>query len=141
MKDLVHRCPKRRLCPELEGATDTLYGVRALLEGTRPTLDLALAPEGTAFQLKVWRALGAIPAGETITYAQLAASLGLPPTAVRAVAGACAANPIAVAIPCHRVVRGDGALAGYRWGLERKRALLRREAEQAMAMSAFVLTA
>ena len=82
---------------------------------------------GTAFQWQVWRALRAIPAGTTRSYAEVAAGIGRP-SAVRAVAGACADNPVALIIPCHRVVRTDGALGGYRWGIERKRALLAREA-------------
>jgi AraC family transcriptional regulator of adaptative response/methylated-DNA-[protein]-cysteine methyltransferase len=89
-------------------------------------LDLPLDIRGTAFQQRVWEALRAIPQGETVGYAELAARVGLPGGA-RAVAQACAANAIAVAIPCHRVVRSDGALSGYRWGVERKRKLLERE--------------
>jgi AraC family transcriptional regulator of adaptative response/methylated-DNA-[protein]-cysteine methyltransferase len=84
---------------------------------------------GTAFQRRVWEALQKIPAGTTATYTDLAKRMGSPDS-VRAVASACAANPIAVAIPCHRVVRRDGGLAGYRWGVERKRALLEREAAE-----------
>lgn len=90
-------------------------------------LDLPLDIRGTAFQHRVWQALRAIPVGETISYAQLAQRVGSP-GAVRAVAGACAANKIAVAIPCHRVVRTDGSLSGYRWGVERKRLLIDNEA-------------
>ena len=90
-------------------------------------LDLPLDVRGTAFQQRVWQALREIPVGETAGYAQIAEKIGSP-RAVRAVAQACAANAIAVAIPCHRVVRTDGALSGYRWGVERKRALLNREA-------------
>ena len=95
-----------------------------------PRVDFArpLEPIGTAFQRRVWAHLRTIPAGETVSYAAVAAGLEVPGSA-RAVAGACARNPIAVAIPCHRVVRSDGALGGYRWGLERKRALLAREAD------------
>jgi AraC family transcriptional regulator of adaptative response/methylated-DNA-[protein]-cysteine methyltransferase len=89
--------------------------------------EAALEPLGTPLQRRVWRALREIPAGETTTYAALAARLGLGRAAARAVGAACGANPIAVAIPCHRVVRADGSLAGYRWGIERKRELLRRE--------------
>ncbi|QGY39456.1 bifunctional DNA-binding transcriptional regulator/O6-methylguanine-DNA methyltransferase Ada [Pseudodesulfovibrio cashew] len=89
-------------------------------------LSLPLDIRGTAFQQRVWRALRDIPAGETRTYSQVAESLG-EPGSVRAVASACARNPLAVAVPCHRVVRKDGSLAGYRWGLERKRALLEAE--------------
>ena len=81
---------------------------------------------GTAFQQRVWQALREIPAGSTASYAEIAARIGAP-KAVRAVAQACAANALAVAIPCHRVVQNDGALSGYRWGVERKRALLERE--------------
>jgi len=90
-------------------------------------LDLPLDIRGTAFQQRVWEALCAIPAGKTATYAEIAEAVGRP-TAVRAVAQACAANPLAIAIPCHRVVRTDGDLSGYRWGVERKRKLLDREA-------------
>jgi AraC family transcriptional regulator, regulatory protein of adaptative response / methylated-DNA-[protein]-cysteine methyltransferase len=81
---------------------------------------------GTAFQQRVWQALCAIPAGSTATYAEIAQHIGRP-AAARAVAHACASNPLAVAIPCHRVVRTDGALSGYRWGIARKRALLEHE--------------
>ncbi len=88
--------------------------------------DLPLDIRGTAFQQRVWQALRKIPAGSTISYAQMAKRIGSP-KAIRAVAGACAANPIAIAIPCHRVVRTDGDLSGYRWGIERKRMLLERE--------------
>ena len=82
---------------------------------------------GTAFQQRVWQALRRIPPGQTASYADIAARIGSP-KAVRAVAQACASNTLAVAIPCHRVVRSDGALSGYRWGVARKRALLEREA-------------
>jgi AraC family transcriptional regulator, regulatory protein of adaptative response / methylated-DNA-[protein]-cysteine methyltransferase len=95
---------------------------------TRPgdTLDLPLDIRGTAFQARVWHALQKIPPGRTATYTDIAAALGQP-RAVRAVAQACASNKLAVVVPCHRVVRRDGDLAGYRWGVERKRALLDRE--------------
>lgn len=92
-------------------------------------LDLPLDIRGTAFQQRVWQALRAIPAGGTSSYAEIAARIGAP-RASRAVAQACAANTLAVAIPCHRVVRSDGALSGYRWGVERKMALLERERER-----------
>ena len=98
------------------------------VEAPRQGLHLPLDVRGTAFQQRVWQVLRDIPAGETATYADIARRLGAPKSA-RAVAAACAANPLAVAIPCHRVVRRDGGLAGYRWGIERKRALLAREAE------------
>jgi len=99
------------------------------LEGRRPRLELPLDIQATAFQWQVWTALSKIPYGETRTYKDVAASLGRP-SAVRAVAHACASNPVALAIPCHRVVRTGGGLAGYRWGVARKKALL--EAEHKM---------
>jgi len=97
--------------------------------------DLPLDIRGTAFQARVWRALQRIPPGRTASYSEIAAALGQP-TAVRAVAGACAANKLALLVPCHRVVRNDGGLAGYRWGIARKRALLAREREAASAAAA-----
>jgi len=100
--------------------------VVGFIEAPRIGLDLPLDVRGTAFQQRVWEALRKIPAGETVSYADLAKRIGLP-TATRAVAQACGANPIAVAIPCHRVVRTDGSLSGYRWGVERKKELLARE--------------
>jgi AraC family transcriptional regulator of adaptative response/methylated-DNA-[protein]-cysteine methyltransferase len=101
--------------------------VVGLVEAPGSQVDLPLDVRGTAFQQRVWTALRAIPAGSTVSYAEIARRIGAP-KAVRGVAQACAANPVAVAIPCHRVVRSDGALAGYRWGIERKRILLDREA-------------
>lgn len=92
-------------------------------------LDLPLDVQGTVFQWRVWRALQEIPAGQTASYGEIARRIGLP-KAYRAVAHACAGNPVAVAIPCHRAVRGDGGLAGYRWGTGRKAKLLRRENEE-----------
>ena len=100
--------------------------VVGLIEHPARGLDLPLDLRGTAFQAQVWQALAAIPPGSTASYAEIAARIGAP-RAMRAVARACAANPVAVAIPCHRVVRRDGALSGYRWGVERKRVLLARE--------------
>ncbi|MGC4005277.1 MAG: methylated-DNA--[protein]-cysteine S-methyltransferase [Pirellulales bacterium] len=97
-----------------------------LVQSPESACRLPLDVRGTAFQHRVWDALRNIPKGNTVTYAQLAQSLGIP-RAVRAVATACASNRLAVAIPCHRVVRTDGSLAGYRWGVERKAALLERE--------------
>lgn len=101
--------------------------VVGFVEQPRLGHDLPLDVRGTAFQQRVWQALLAIPAGSTASYAQVAEQIGRP-GAVRAVARACGANALAVAIPCHRVVRTDGALSGYRWGVERKQALLEREA-------------
>lgn len=103
--------------------------VIAFVEAPRGGLDLPLDVRGTAFQQRVWEALRDVPAGETASYAELARRIGAP-KAARAVAGALAANPLAVAIPCHRVVRDDGSLSGYRWGVARKRALLAREARR-----------
>ena len=108
---------------------DTLGKVVALVEAPGSVLELPLDIRGTAFQHRVWCALKDIPAGSTVTYSDIARRIGMP-DAVRAVAGACAANPLAVAVPCHRVVRKDGSLSGYRWGLDRKRALLQREASR-----------
>jgi len=88
--------------------------------------DLPIDVQGTAFQARVWAALKQIPAGQTRTYSDVAATLGSP-SSVRAVARACATNKVALAIPCHRVIRSDGSLAGYRWGLEVKRTLLQSE--------------
>ena len=98
----------------------------ALVEDPGHGSDLPLDVKGTAFQRRVWAALCEIPGGETVTYGELAASIGKP-KAARAVAGACAANAVAVAIPCHRVIAGDGSLSGYRWGTQRKQALLDKE--------------
>ncbi len=102
--------------------------VVGFVEAPRLGLDLPLDVRGTAFQQRVWQALREISPGETASYTEIAKHIGAP-KAVRAVAGACAANTLAVAIPCHRVVRNDGGLAGYRWGVARKHALLEREAK------------
>lgn len=104
--------------------------VVALVDGRGDGAALPLDIRGTAFQQSVWQALREIPPGTTLSYAELADRLGRP-TAARAVAAACAANSLAVAIPCHRIVRGDGSLSGYRWGVARKRALLQRERGEA----------
>ncbi|MET0895037.1 MAG: bifunctional DNA-binding transcriptional regulator/O6-methylguanine-DNA methyltransferase Ada [Acidimicrobiia bacterium] len=100
--------------------------VIGMIDAPSSTEDLPLDVRGTAFQERVWQALRALPAGSTVTYSELAESIGAP-RSVRAVAGACAANHVAVAIPCHRVVRTDGSLSGYRWGIDRKAALIARE--------------
>ena len=100
--------------------------VVGMIEQPNLGIDLPLDVRGTAFQQRVWQALRQIPVGETASYAQIAHRIGSPKS-VRAVAQACASNTLALAIPCHRVVRSDGALSGYRWGVERKRALLLRE--------------
>ncbi len=103
-----------------------LREVLAAVENPAGGFGGAVALHGTDFQRRVWTALTGIPAGETRSYGEIARMVGAP-AAVRAVAAACAANAVAVLVPCHRVVRGDGSLAGYRWGVERKRALLERE--------------
>ena len=126
-RELQDRFPKAELVggdPDYERVVATVVG---FVEAPRIGLDLPLDVRGTAFQERVWRALREIPAGGTASYAEIAHRIG-EPRAVRAVAGACAANQLAVAIPCHRVVRSDGGLSGYRWGVERKRRLLEREA-------------
>ena len=109
------------------GLDVVLASVIALVEAPQAGLALPLALLGTPFQQRVWQALRQIPYGHTVSYAELASIVGVPGGA-RAVAGACAANALALAIPCHRVLRSDGALSGYRWGVARKQALLEREA-------------
>jgi AraC family transcriptional regulator of adaptative response/methylated-DNA-[protein]-cysteine methyltransferase len=106
--------------------TRLLTLVARFVENPAFGLDLPLDLKGTAFELQVWAALREIPAGETASYGEVARRIGSP-SAVRAVARACASNKIAVAIPCHRVIGADGSLTGYRWGVERKQALLARE--------------
>ena len=101
--------------------------VIGFIEAPRAQFNLPLDVRGTAFQLRVWQTLREVPAGSTVSYTEIAERIGAP-KAIRAVAQACASNHIAVAIPCHRVVRNDGAVSGYRWGVERKKALLKREA-------------
>jgi AraC family transcriptional regulator of adaptative response/methylated-DNA-[protein]-cysteine methyltransferase len=127
-RQLRERFPRARLVSGDEGLETTVTRVVASIETPGAGLDLPLDIRGTAFQQRVWRALRNVPPGTTTTYGRLARQIGAP-SAARAVAGACAANPLAVAIPCHRVVGKDGALTGYRWGLPRKRALLDRESE------------
>jgi AraC family transcriptional regulator, regulatory protein of adaptative response / methylated-DNA-[protein]-cysteine methyltransferase len=127
VRDLQDRFPRA----EFEGGDAeferTVAQAVGLVEAPGQRLDLPLDIRGTAFQQRVWAALRAIPPGKTATYKEIARAIGQP-AAVRAVAQACGANPLAVAIPCHRVVRTDGDLSGYRWGVERKRKLLDREA-------------
>ncbi|HMM75916.1 MAG TPA: bifunctional DNA-binding transcriptional regulator/O6-methylguanine-DNA methyltransferase Ada [Gammaproteobacteria bacterium] len=125
-RELQDRFPHATLRGDDEDFARTVALVVGFVEAPGVGLDLPLDIRGTAFQQRVWQALRAIPAGTTASYADIAARIGRP-KAVRAVAQACAANALAVAIPCHRVVRSDGALSGYRWGVQRKRALLERE--------------
>jgi AraC family transcriptional regulator, regulatory protein of adaptative response / methylated-DNA-[protein]-cysteine methyltransferase len=124
--DLQDRFPRAKLIGGDAAFERLVAKVVGLVEAPAVGLDLPLDVRGTAFQQRVWQALRDIPAGRTLSYADLARRIGAPKS-VRAVAQACGANPLAVAIPCHRVVRNDGALAGYRWGVERKRTLLERE--------------
>jgi AraC family transcriptional regulator of adaptative response/methylated-DNA-[protein]-cysteine methyltransferase len=126
-RDLQDRFPKARLVGADREYEALVARVVGLVEAPALGVDLPLDIRGTAFQQRVWKALRKIPAGKTATYADIAARIGLP-KAVRAVASACAANRLAVAIPCHRVVRSDGSLSGYAWGVERKRKLLQAEA-------------
>ncbi|MGQ4275419.1 methylated-DNA--[protein]-cysteine S-methyltransferase [Terrihabitans sp. B22-R8] len=109
---------------------DVVREVADFIDAPSGAFGVSVDARGTPFQKNVWRALLDIPAGQTVSYAELARRIGQP-AAVRAVARACGANPVAVAIPCHRVVRSDGGASGYRWGVDRKRALLAREAQAA----------
>lgn len=127
-RDLQDRFPKATLIGADAGFEATVAQVVGLVEAPQLGHALPLDVRGTAFQQRVWQALRAIPAGATASYAEVAQRIGAP-TSMRAVAQACGANALAVAIPCHRVVRSDGALSGYRWGVERKRSLLEREAK------------
>jgi AraC family transcriptional regulator of adaptative response/methylated-DNA-[protein]-cysteine methyltransferase len=126
LRDLQDQFPRAELVGGDARFEQLVARVVAFVEQPSTGLDLPLDIRGTAFQERVWRALRDIPPGETASYTDIARRIGAP-GAVRAVARACASNPLAVAIPCHRVVRRDGTLSGYRWGVERKRELLRRE--------------
>lgn len=126
-RDLQDRFPNANFKGGDKEFEEIVAKVISFVETPGIGLDLPLDVRGTAFQQRVWQALRKIPAGKTVSYSELAKSIGAP-QAVRAVASACAANKIAVAIPCHRVVRNDGGISGYRWGVERKRTLLNREA-------------
>jgi AraC family transcriptional regulator, regulatory protein of adaptative response / methylated-DNA-[protein]-cysteine methyltransferase len=126
VRDLQDRFPRAHLIGGDQEYEALVARVVAFVEKPEIGLDLPFDVRGTAFQQRVWRALREIPVGQTVSYAEIARRIGSP-KAVRAVAGACAKNKLAVAIPCHRVVRMDGALSGYAWGVERKRILLDRE--------------
>ena len=127
VRDLQDRFPKANLIGDENGYQELVAKVVGLIEKPEVGLGLPLDIRGTAFQQRVWKALQQIPPGSTATYSEIAAKIGMP-KAVRAVAQACGANALAIAIPCHRVIRNDGSLSGYRWGVERKRVLLEREA-------------
>ncbi|HGK4673592.1 TPA: bifunctional DNA-binding transcriptional regulator/O6-methylguanine-DNA methyltransferase Ada [Kluyvera georgiana] len=126
LAELQHSFPAAELLAGDALVSEQTRAVIASLEPHAAALNLPLDIRGTAFQQQVWQALRAIPAGETRSYQQVAAAIGRP-KAVRAVASACAANRLAILVPCHRVVRGDGSLSGYRWGATRKARLLQRE--------------
>ena len=134
LRELQDRFPRAELVGGDTGFERLVSQVVGMIEQPNLGIDLPLDVRGTAFQQRVWQALGQIPPGETASYAQVAQRIGSP-TSVRAVAQACASNTLAVAIPCHRVVRSDGALSGYRWGVERKRELLLRENESLSSSS------
>jgi AraC family transcriptional regulator, regulatory protein of adaptative response / methylated-DNA-[protein]-cysteine methyltransferase len=125
-QDVGNQFPEADVVSE-PGHQELVARVAGLIEKPSAGLDLPLDVRGTAFQQLVWDAIQRIPPGSTATYTDIARQIGMP-GAVRAVAQACGANALAVVIPCHRVIRNDGSLSGYRWGVERKRALLAREA-------------
>jgi AraC family transcriptional regulator of adaptative response/methylated-DNA-[protein]-cysteine methyltransferase len=125
--DLRQRFPRARIVADDAALAGAVSGVLGFLEEPKQGLDLPLDLRGTAFQQRVWLALCRIPVGETRSYGEVARMIGNP-SAVRAVARSCATNPLALAVPCHRVIGSDGTMTGYRWGVPRKRALLEKEA-------------
>lgn len=125
--DLAHRFPNAMLAAGDEDATRQLAQVIRFVESPTQGVDFPLDLRGTPFEQRVWQALMAIPAGSTASYGDIARRLGEPRMA-REVGEACAANALAIAVPCHRVLKADGGISGYRWGVRRKRALLQREA-------------
>jgi AraC family transcriptional regulator of adaptative response/methylated-DNA-[protein]-cysteine methyltransferase len=127
VRDLRARFPGAALREDGAALASAAAEVIATVETPSRGAEIPLDLRGTEFQQRVWQALREIPAGETASYTEIASRIGRPGS-VRAVGGACAANPLAIVVPCHRALRSDGALAGYRWGVERKRALLAREA-------------
>ena len=129
LSELRQQFPDAELAEDAAGLASALSRVVRFVESPADGIDLPLDVVGTAFQQRVWRALRKIPLGTTASYADIARKIDAPKS-IRAVAQACGANTLALAIPCHRVVRSDGALSGYRWGVTRKRALLEREAAQ-----------
>jgi AraC family transcriptional regulator of adaptative response/methylated-DNA-[protein]-cysteine methyltransferase len=126
-RELVYAFPQAHLVADQIGLADKAAKIVAFLDAPHHELDLPLDIRGSAQEQAVWQALRNVPAGQTITYGQIAKSLPLPATA-QDVGAACAANVLAVAIPCHRVVKADGSISGYRWGVQRKRKLINREA-------------
>jgi AraC family transcriptional regulator, regulatory protein of adaptative response / methylated-DNA-[protein]-cysteine methyltransferase len=130
VEELRKEYAKAEIVREPQGHEDWLKEVVRRVEGSAPSVELPLDVQATAFQRRVWQELQKIPRGTTRTYTQVAKSLGKPQSG-RAVARACATNPVSIVVPCHRVIRTDGALAGYRWGLSRKEKLLEREGARA----------
>jgi len=130
--DLQQRFPTATLEPDTAGLDRDMQALLRYVDHPLGKLDLQqpLAAHGSAFQKKVWAELAKVPAGQTITYAELARRVGNP-AAVRAVAGACAANPLAIVVPCHRVLRSNGGISGYRWGVQRKLQLIELERQLA----------
>jgi AraC family transcriptional regulator, regulatory protein of adaptative response / methylated-DNA-[protein]-cysteine methyltransferase len=126
-RELVYAFPEAHLVADEAGLADTAEKIVAFLDAPHRGLDLPLDIRGSTQERAVWQALRNVPAGQTITYGQIAKSLALPATA-QDVGAACAANVLAVAIPCHRVVKADGSISGYRWGVQRKRKLINLEA-------------
>ncbi|MCK0164567.1 methylated-DNA--[protein]-cysteine S-methyltransferase [Marinobacter sp. S6332] len=124
--DLARRFPNACFAHANNSRAEWFSSVMSYLIDSRKPLTAQLDLRGTDFQCKVWQALQEIPSGSSSTYGDIARRMGMP-TASRAVAGACAANPLAVVVPCHRVLRGDGSLSGYRWGVKRKQAVLSHE--------------
>jgi AraC family transcriptional regulator of adaptative response/methylated-DNA-[protein]-cysteine methyltransferase len=129
VRNLQDRFPNARLIGADRDYEALVAQVVGFVEAPRLGLNLPLDVRGTAFQERVWKVLQEVPVGATVSYAEVARRIGTPKS-VRAVAAACAANKLAVAIPCHRVIRNDGSLSGYAWGVDRKRILLDREASQ-----------
>lgn len=127
--ELAQRFPAAERTRDARRVASALKSVTAFIEFPAADLDLPLDLAGTEFQRRVWRALRGIPPGATVSYGEVARRI-CAPKSFRAVAQACGANPVALAVPCHRVVRNDGGLSGYRWGIARKRALLEREARK-----------
>jgi AraC family transcriptional regulator of adaptative response/methylated-DNA-[protein]-cysteine methyltransferase len=127
IEELKRQLPDVMLVPDEHCEPALVAKVAALIEDPARAVELPLDIRGTPFQRRVWQALKTVPAGTTVSYAALARQIGAP-TSVRAVARAVAANSLAVAIPCHRVIRSNGELSGYRWGADRKRDLLEHEA-------------
>ena len=124
--ELKREFPSAQIQRDAAGLRSWAKVVAGIADGRRPHIDLPLDIRATAFQRRVWEALQAIPRGATRSYGEVARSIGKP-KAARAVGTACGANPVALVIPCHRVIAGDGTLGGYGWGLERKKVLLEKE--------------